>query len=97
MKSTQLFTYIKLILTAFFWGGTFIAARSLANEVDPYSAAFIRFVIASSFLLVITRHLDGRLPRVSLKQMVPISLLGLTGVFSYNICFFNALHYIHAG
>lgn len=97
MKSIQMVIYIKLTLTAFFWGGTFIAAKSLANGVDPYSAAFIRFTIASFFLIIITRRLEGHLPRVTLKQMVPLTLLGLTGVFSYNLFFFNGLHYISAG
>ena len=33
-------TYFKLLLTAVFWGGTFVAGRSLAQNVGPYSAAF---------------------------------------------------------
>ena len=43
-------TYLKLLLTAFFWGGTFIAGRSLAGLVGPFSAAFLRFAVASVFL-----------------------------------------------
>ena len=27
--------YVKLFLTAVFWGGTFIAGRVLAREVEP--------------------------------------------------------------
>ena len=42
-------TYIKLTLTAIFWGGTFVAGRFIASDVTPINAAFLRFVIASFF------------------------------------------------
>ncbi len=90
-------TYIKLILTAIFWGGTFIAGRSIAPDVNPVNAAFLRFSIASIFLIMFTKNIEGTLPRISKKQGVPIFLLGATGVFSYNILFFEGLHHIHAG
>ena len=90
-------TYIKLVLTAIFWGGTFIAGRLIAPSVHPINAAFIRFVIASIFLVLLTRKLEGKLPRVTLAQLIPVILLGATGVFSYNLLFFKGLHHIHAG
>ena len=89
-------TYIKLIFTAFFWGGTFIAGKSLAGKVDPYSAAFLRFAIASAFLVVLTRKMEGVLPRVNGRQVLGIFFLGLTGIFSYNLCFFWGLTMINA-
>ncbi len=52
-------TYIKLLLMAFFWGGTFIAGRLLVGEVSPFSAAFLRFTIASATLLCLTRRHCG--------------------------------------
>ena len=36
--------YLKLFLTALFWGGTFTAARVVAQHVAPYSASFLRFL-----------------------------------------------------
>ena len=89
--------YLKLLLTAFFWGGTFIAGRVIAGSVEPPAAAFVRFAIASLFLLVIAIRAEGRLPVPSLNQLVPVVLLGLTGVFAYNIFFFTGLKYIQAG
>lgn len=83
-------------MTAFFWGGTFIAGRMLADHVDPYAAAFLRFFIASFFLIILTIRLENRLPGISLKTGGIIFLLGLTGVFFYNICFFTGLKYIQA-
>jgi drug/metabolite transporter (DMT)-like permease len=89
--------YFKLLLTAFFWGGTFIAGRLLASGVDPQAAAFLRFGIASLFLLAYTIRAEGRLPLPRKNQVIPVVLLGLTGVFAYNILFFTGLKYIHAG
>jgi hypothetical protein len=33
--------YGKLVLTAIFWGGTFAAARVVAQDVGPFSASFL--------------------------------------------------------
>ncbi len=89
-------TYIKLLLTAFFWGGTFIAGKQLAGHVDPYSAAFLRFAIASVFLILLTWKIEGGLPPVNGRQTVQIFFLGLTGIFAYNIFFFTGLSLINA-
>lgn len=89
--------YVKLMLTAIFWGGTFIAGRVVAKDVGPFSAAFFRFAIASSFLTLIVWRIDGKLILPKKKQMVPVILLGLTGVFTYNVFFFKGLKLINAG
>ena len=88
--------YIKLFLTAVLWGGTFIAARVVAQHVGPFSAAFLRFAIASVFLLVILRHYEGRLPRLKRHQFIAVLLLGMTGAFAYNFFFFSGLKTITA-
>jgi drug/metabolite transporter (DMT)-like permease len=89
--------YVKLFLTAILWGGTFIAGKAIAGEGSPLTLSFARFAIASVFLLIITRRVQGSLPSVKKQQIIPLLLLGATGVFSYNIFFFYALNYIQAG
>lgn len=89
--------YTKLFVTAILWGGTFIAGRIVARDVGPFSAAFLRFAIASVFLLFITFKIENRLPPVKKGQVIPLILLGMTGVFSYNVFFFKGLKIIHAG
>ncbi len=89
--------YVKLILTAVFWGGTFIAGRVVARDVGPFSAAFFRFFIASIFLVLFTWKIEGRLPVLRKRQIIPVFLLGMTGVFLYNVFFFKGLKIIHAG
>lgn len=90
-------TYFKLLLTALFWGGTFIAGRVVSRNIPPFSAAFLRFAIASVILLFIVRQVEGRLPRVNRNQILPLILLGLTGVFTYNFLFFKGLKFVAAG
>nr|NIV98574.1 EamA family transporter [Candidatus Saccharibacteria bacterium] len=90
-------TYLKLLLTAIFWGGTFVAGRSLAQHVGPFSAAFFRFTVASLFLVFITWRVEGKLALLKMGQVLPVFLLGLTGVFFYNVFFFKGLKLIEAG
>lgn len=89
--------YLKLFLTAIFWGGTFVAARMVAQHVGPYSASFLRFFTASLFLLVIITLKEGRIPRLERHQVLPAILLGMTGVFAYNVFFFLGMKTIPAG
>ena len=96
-KRHKVIIYIKLFVTAILWGGTFIAGRVVARDVGPFSAAFLRFAIASLFLLFITYKAESKLPPVRKAQVIPLILLGLTGVFAYNVFFFKGLKIIQAG
>ncbi len=89
-------TYLKLFAVAFFWGGTFVAGRLLAGHAHPVSASFFRFAVASVCLLLALWKLEGRLPRLTFKQSLAVAALGLTGVFAYNLFFFNGLTMIEA-
>lgn len=57
-------TYLKLLLTAIFWGGTFVAGRMLAGHVAPFAAAFLRFSMASTVLLAVLHLRHGYLPGI---------------------------------
>jgi len=89
--------YLKLVLTMVFWAGTFVAGRKLAGRVDPYSASFLRFALASICLLLLAYWHDGKFAPIHRSQWLPLILLGLTGVFGYNLLFFNGLRHIEAG
>jgi drug/metabolite transporter (DMT)-like permease len=89
--------YFKLLLTAFFWGGTFIAGKMIAGDVGPYSAAFLRFAVASVLLLLLLWRKEGGLPAFKKEQVISLGLLGLTGAFAYNVFFLKGLQLIDAG
>ncbi|MHB8771681.1 MAG: DMT family transporter [Syntrophales bacterium] len=89
--------YIKLFLAALFWGGTFVAARIVAQHVGPYSASFLRFCTAAVFLIALLIAKEGRIPPLKRHQIIPVVLLGMTGVFAYNVFFFLGMKTISAG
>jgi drug/metabolite transporter (DMT)-like permease len=94
--NSAMLIYVKLLLTAIFWGGTFVAGRSLVQNVGPFSAAFFRFAVASVFLVFLTWKIDGKLPVLKRSQILPVLLLATTGVFCYNLFFFKGLKLIEA-
>ncbi|MDX1708127.1 MAG: DMT family transporter, partial [Desulfobacterales bacterium] len=61
------------------------------------SAAFFRFAVATLFLVFITWKVEGKLAVLKKRQLLPVFLLGLTGVFLYNVFFFKGLKLIEAG
>lgn len=89
--------YLKLVLTGIFWGGTFVAGRIVATEAGPFSAAFLRFLVASMILVGFLYRNENGLPRLQRRQLGPVLLLGLSGVFFYNYFFFSGLESISAG
>lgn len=90
-------TYLKLLATMAFWGGTFVAGRMLAGVVPPFHAAFLRFAIAGGILLLVLLRVEGRLPAIDRHQLGAVVLLGLTGVLGYNVAFFTGLQTVSAG
>jgi len=88
--------YVQLVLTAVFWGGTFIAGRHVAQHLPPFTTAFLRFAAAAALLLLLTWRYEGRFPRLDRRQTALVILLGLTGVLAYNAMFFAGLRRIEA-
>ena len=89
-------TYLKLVVTTFFWGGTFVAGKWAVSEAPPFFVAALRFAVATAvlFALVIRKHARGvegfPLPR-GRAQWAGVFSLGLTGVFLYNALFLGGL------
>lgn len=90
-------TYCSLVFTMLLWGGTFIAGRILAGAVTPVDSAFLRFFIASTALIPVVLISEKKLPFPPVKCWIPLILLGMTGIFAYNVCFFYGLQHITAG
>lgn len=78
-------------MVALLWGGTFIAGRLLAESLSPLMSAIGRFGLAAFILILLTIKFEGRLPKLSFRQVAITFALGLTGIFAYNLCFFTAL------
>ncbi len=88
--------YIKLLLTAFFWGGTWIAGRVAVREMAPLSIASWRFFLATLALGVLLARREG-LPRWKGRDWLVLGSVGLTGVFFYNVFFLYGMQHVEAG
>ncbi|MBM7868431.1 EamA family transporter [Heliobacterium gestii] len=96
-------TYLKLILTTCFWGGTFVAAKLAVQEAPPFYSATCRFTVAALVLFVLVAREaykpggEGRIPYPKgWRQILGLFSLGLTGIFFYNACFFTGLKWTTA-
>lgn len=89
-------TYAKLAAVTMIWGGTFVAGRFLAADLDPLLTASLRFILASLALLLFMAFARIPLACPAPAQMVRLVLLGFFGIFLYNLCFFYGLHFINA-
>ena len=96
MSKTRPVIFLKLILTAFFWGGTWIAGRTAVREMSPFAVASWRFLLATAVLGLLLHRREGY-PRWSWRDCVILGSLGLTGVFCYNIFFLYGLQHVEAG
>ncbi|MEA4856779.1 MAG: EamA family transporter [Solidesulfovibrio sp.] len=89
--------YVKLVGSAVLWGGTWVAGRLLGRYMGPFSAAFLRFALASAFLVFLTARLEGGLPRLTRANFPWLLALAATGIFAYNALFFAGLRTVPAG
>lgn len=86
--------YVKLVLVALFWGGTFIATRTASAVFEPFTGAAIRYIMATVVLLPLALRSDKDFWRRGIKQIFPLALLGFSGVFAYNFFFFKGLRMV---
>jgi drug/metabolite transporter (DMT)-like permease len=83
--------YARLVAVPAIWGGTFVAGKHVVAVFSPMMGSFARYLIACVALLVAAFALEGGLPRLSRQQMFSTFLLGMLGVFAYNLFFMAAL------
>ena len=96
MSRTRPLILLKLLLTAFLWGGTWIAGRSAVQEMAPLAVASWRFLLASLAIGLLLFRREG-FPRWTVGDWLVLTSLGLTGVFCYNVFFLYGLQHVEAG
>jgi drug/metabolite transporter (DMT)-like permease len=94
---SQLGTYLKLVITAVIWGGTWVAARYAVQEVAPLGVAVWRFFLAAISLLALVLWHHGRLPALHKRELLLVLGLGASGIFIYNLFFLYGMQHITAG
>jgi drug/metabolite transporter (DMT)-like permease len=81
----------RLVAVPAIWGGTFVGGKIVVATLTPLMGSFARYVVACVALLIAAFVLEGGLPRLSGRQWAATFVLGLFGVFSYNLFFMGAL------
>ncbi len=94
-KPSQTILIIKMILCAFFWGGTFIAGKIASSYASPAMIGLLRFASASLVLFFVMQS-KGGVPKLSKKQFFGVTILALTGILAYNLFFFLGLQTVPA-
>jgi drug/metabolite transporter (DMT)-like permease len=83
--------WARLVAVPAIWGGTFVAGKIVVGTLTPLMGSFARYVVACVALIVAALVLEGGLPRLSGRQWAATFVLGLFGVFAYNLFFMGAL------
>jgi len=83
--------YARLVAVPAIWGGTFVGGKYVVSSLTPLMGSFARYVVACAALLVAAFVLEGGLPKLTRQQLLGTLVLGLLGVFAYNLFFMGAL------
>jgi drug/metabolite transporter (DMT)-like permease len=90
--------YIMMVVSTFFWGGSWVSAKILVDLAPPLTIGFFRFLSALFFFLVlISTRSDWRPARSELRgRLRYYFLMGLTGVFGYGVFFLVGMRFTTA-
>jgi len=85
-----IFYMLLLLLTSLIWGGNFVVGKTLVGHASPMTLTTLRWAIAILFLfpLVLWKEKTFFPPR---KAILPLIIMGITGVALFNLFQFWAL------
>ncbi|MEK5482549.1 DMT family transporter [Viridibacillus sp. FSL R5-0888] len=85
--------FVSLLLATILWGGNFVIGSAVANDLPPFTLAFLRWCTAFIVFLPIAYVALKRDFKEILKHWRIVFILGFTGVASFNTLVYIALHY----
>jgi drug/metabolite transporter (DMT)-like permease len=85
-QKKNLLTDLSLIFIAVIWALNFTVIKASLSEIDPYSFNAFRFIMAALFLWAIVYY-RGETFRITKKDWVPLTFLGLAGNLLYQWLF----------
>lgn len=93
---------LKMVISTFIWGSSYVIAKLIISEVPPLSSAFVRFVLTSIFLLLIYLFSteikdDLAVLKQHHKYYFVFIMTGFLGVYLNCAAFYYGLQYINAG
>ncbi|HWL23693.1 MAG TPA: DMT family transporter [Ureibacillus sp.] len=87
--------YVLLLSTCLFWSGSFVVSKSLVEHASPITLTTLRWIIAVICLVPIVWWKEKKIlpPK---NAILPLFLMGLTGVVLFNVLQFLALEHTSA-
>ncbi|PMB01630.1 hypothetical protein CEN49_27245 [Fischerella thermalis CCMEE 5273] len=82
---------LRMILVALFWAGLYPIGYITVGMMHPIIVAFYRFLLTALCLVPLLLLRERGSWKIKKREWVPLLLLGLTGIFSYNSFFFIGL------
>jgi len=81
--SVKLLANLAMLVTVTLWGMSFVSIKTALQEVPPITLALLRFMIASTILLIITKRIEpaAKLHSPDLGKMILAGFLGITLYF----------------
>jgi len=80
LTTSKAFRYLLILLAIIFWGTSFVATKTILNEIKPVTIIILRLILAS-ILLTIIALLTKRKFSLNLKSHGWIFILALVAVF----------------
>lgn len=80
MTSSKAFRYLLILLAIIFWGTSFVATKTVLNEIKPVTIIILRLILASTLLTIIAVSTKRKFS-INLKNHSWIFILALVAVF----------------
>ncbi len=75
--------HLSLLAANLIWGTSFLFTKLLLAHIPPVTVAFVRFMIASFFLILYIKVVHRDWIKIFPEDIVPFALLGLFGISIY--------------
>ena len=83
---------LSLALMVLIWGANYTVAKIALTELDPFTLAACRVILATTFLFLILKLQPRQDPLPDRRSMAQMAFLGLTGVGLNQVLFVHGLH-----
>ncbi len=89
-------THVKLLVVAIIWGVGWVAGRVVALEIPPFTAGWLRYILAV-FCFLIYLKISGKWVFPKREQWRNIAMIGFLSTFVYQAFFMYGMKWTAAG
>ncbi|WBW94739.1 DMT family transporter [Oceanirhabdus sp. W0125-5] len=95
MGTNKLKGHIACLITVIIWGMSFVSIKYCLEVFRPMSLAFIRFLIATVILFIITRKSE-KFDKIDKRDIPLMAISGIIGISIYFFCENNGIEHTEA-